>query len=339
MTQIRLFAALIVLIFAATVLAQAPLNDQPGGAAPPPAQETSPSPQPGPAPQPAAEGAQPRISGELVEGQIRIESYPPGASVYINERLAGQTPMILPADSIERVIRVAKEGYIDVTTPVRSTGGVTMLIVLRPQEAATPPAVAGGAAQPPAVRAGGLDWRAFGLSLIFPGLGQASQDRSGAAYAFGTTGALGFASFLAGDFMFREGQRSFKSAYAATTTTTAAAFATSSSLSGTIYLTLYQDYLLNGSGVHNGRPNCRRTLPGCSFIEDGYQYRRWGLGLYAALWIWSALDALFYQEAAIGAGSDPSAAPGGRFDFGLAPARDASGRSSAEAWLNFRTTF
>lgn len=225
------------------------------------------------------------------QGQTLIESKPAGALVYVNERPLGKTPLLLPADGEERVIRVVLEGYQDVLMPVRASGSLSMYLVLQPLGAVADPDL-----PRELIQTDGYDWPAFWLSILFPGLGQASQDRGVATFGFGAAGALGLSAVLAGGHLYREGQKAYSAAFnnRMLRSLLVGGLFSGSQASGIVGLNFY----LEAEKLHNNPRGCEDGRIGCRQIRDGAKQRDAGYALYSIVWIWSALDALFFRPAA-----------------------------------------
>ena len=113
---------------------------------------------------------------------LRIQSDPPGAEVYVDGVLAGQTPIEITASAL-RHVRVRKEGYQDSQLPVRTDSASEILIALRrlPESANEP-----GASR--SVSPAGAMLR----SMLLPGWGQVSKgDSSGYWFGLGSMAAAG----------------------------------------------------------------------------------------------------------------------------------------------------
>lgn len=278
------------------------------------------------------------------ESNVRVESSPSGASVFVNERPAGQTPLLLPADGIERVLRVELQGYQRVILPMRSSGAGSLLIVLQKNSAPAqrPPE---GASRPTAVASSGVDVGAFGLSLLFPGLGQASQDRSGAAVGFGIPAALAIASYLWAQSTLHSGlgnyERSLRDRFLFANLANGLPVTSIGAISRTT-LVNYIGYpvVLQPHPYPGGSPHCDREIPGCREVFIGHRAKHNALWVYSIVWLWSAFDALFHgggAAAAIGEHSD--AAVDGGFSFYAAPEIQRSVVRGVEASAAWRLSF
>lgn len=236
----------------------------------------------------------PAVAGPVVDGQVRIESRPAGATVWINERMAGQTPMVLPADNIERVIRVKADGYRDITIPLRATGGTGIMLILEREDrpvteagappAALAPAPASAAPKPPS------RWSAFLLSALYPGMGQAYQGRSWAAFLFGVGGTLGLGAFIVGDTQYRAALNAYDNGLPARLST-ASLFASSQPTTGYLPFLVIDGYLT--SPVKGASPSCNIAIDGCGAIHDGYYLRNLGLGIYLGIMVFNLIEVVW----------------------------------------------
>lgn len=305
-----------------------------------------------PAPSPdsnESEGSPPATTGVIVEGQIRIETSPPGATVWINERVAGQTPIVLPADSIERVIRLRLAGHKDVLFPVRSSGATTMLVVMQPDdgpvpestarqtEPATPLTPPAASAAPPVSRR-----TAALLSFFLPGMGQAYQGRPWPAYLFGFSSAIAALSYAYGDHLYRQGIDTYSQAYQErvllsfiyTGTSFGASSASTASLLNSLVIV---DYAYRNP-ARGGQPGCNRELTGCALVHDGYDLREGALAVFALLWFGNMIDVLYNHPTAPVVHQEQSSA-GGRFYLSAAPVPDAQGRAGFTSSFGYRLRF
>ena len=67
----------------------------------------------------------PRLFGAFNEGQLKIVTSPPGATVFINGEQSGRTPVEIPLPKGEYTLKLVSEGYDDVKQTIRITARVT----------------------------------------------------------------------------------------------------------------------------------------------------------------------------------------------------------------------
>ncbi len=342
----------LLLILVALLAFSVPLSGQesmpvPEATDPPSGPEQNAPESPRPAPDSIeGEGAPPATTGVIVEGQIRIETSPPGATVWINERVAGQTPIVLPADSIERVIRLRLSGFKDVVFPVRSSGATTMLVVLQSddqvkiEEQPTGGAVA-NPMPPQADRAPSRRTAAL-LSFFLPGMGQAYQGRSWPAYLFGFGSGIAAMSYAYGDHLYRQGIDTYSQAYQERLLLsfiyTGSSFGASSASTASLLNSLVIIDYAYRRPTRSGEPSCNRELTGCALVHDGYDLREGALAVFALLWFGNMIDVLYNHPSAAIAGADPPAA-GGRFYLSAVPVSDAKGRPGFATGFGYRLHF
>lgn len=241
---------------------------------------------------------------------IRIVTDPGGADVYVDGKLAGQSPLEIESNGEMRTLRVTKPGFQEATMPVRTAGRLEIIVNLIPDR---PPASAEQQAdqRPPAGPAfsGSYPyWGAFARSLLLPGFGQYHKGDNGKALLFGAGafGAAGLSLYNSNEERRRFGQvreyyrQSGAFLFVGTTSTVISQYG------------LLQ-YLLHGERDYLNLVISSCQSKACNGYLNARRNTRLSLYTLGGIYVWNALDAL------LAGGPASSSSQAGGFSWAAAP--------------------
>lgn len=231
---------------------------------------------------------------------VYVVTDPGGADVYVDGRLAGQTPLEVPASGQKQTLRISKPGYHEVSMPLSTSGRLEVVVSLIREGAASEAAIAGKHPY----------WGAFARSLLLPGLGQWSKGENTKALLFGA-GAFGAAGLSA--FNAQEERRRYlrlRESYRQSDV-----YLYAGSITPLVSQLGLLQYFLHGDRnyVRMVSSSCGSQV--CKSYSSARRNTRISLSALGGIYLWGALDALL-------SGRPDSAAGAEAFSWAAVPVSD-----------------
>lgn len=247
---------------------------------------------------------------------IRVVTDPGGADVFVDGRLAGQSPLEIESTGEMRTLRITKPGFVDASMPVRTSGRLEIIVTLipnnRPASESTDSSRQQQAQMQTQTFTGSYPyWGAFARSLLLPGLGQYHKGDTGKALLFGAGafGAAGLSLYNSNEERRRLGQvreyyrQSGAFLFVGTTSTVVSQYG------------LLQ-YILHGERDYLNLVISSCNSKACNGYLAARRNTRLSLYTLGGVYIWNALDALF------SGGPSSSSGNAGSFSWAAAPVMD-----------------